>query len=184
MKKFLLFTFTLVCTATALTAETFPWPTDLKYDFMPKCKMEFVNGVVRNTDAKALPDIEAKYSRVVRVDGRTFKLPGEICEATSACYKTDFNGDGVTDYLFVSVKVWNGRFTGRSDVGVYVSRGKGKFSFTGLEVQELGAVMEGKTPMLVTCDYCADTVNMIRTTYKFDAEGMIRLHGAEPFFSN
>lgn len=174
------------CGALALAAsgaprKVFKESTALEYGFMPKCAMEFVNGVVRNTDSTAEPDIEAKYSKVIRVDGILFTLPGEICETTSACYRTDFNGDGVPDYVFVSIKVWNGRFAGKSDVAVYVSVPGGKRERVCLEVQCLDAVMEDGKPMLVKYDWSDDEVTMIRQIYKFDARGRMRLHRAEAF---
>ena len=60
--------------------KTFTWPTDLKYPFLPKQKMEFVNGTVKNTEATALPDIDAEYSRKIKVDNLIFTLPSELCE--------------------------------------------------------------------------------------------------------
>ena len=173
------------CGALALAAsgaprKIFKESTELEYaSFMTKCKMEFVDGVVKNTDAKALPDIDAQYSDKIRVDGILFTLPGEVCETTSACYRTDFNGDGVPDYVFVSIKVWNGRFAGRSDVAVYVSVPGGKRDRVCLEVQNLEAVVEGGKPMLVKYDWSDDEVTMIRQIYKFDAKGRMRLHRAE-----
>ena len=173
------------CCALALAASAagpykkFEWPTDLKYEFMPKCRMELVDGVVRNTDAEALPDIEEKYGRTVRVDGISFTLPGEVCEKFAACYRTDFNGDKIPDYVFVSVKVWNGRFAGCSDVAVYVSTPDGKRNCVCLEIQELEAVVEDGRPMLVKYDWSNDEVTMIRQVYKFDANGRMRLHRAE-----
>ena len=86
------------------------WSTELKYPFMPKQKMTFINGVVKNPGRSALPDADAKYSRKVKVNNLIFTLPGELCETMSACYKADLNGDKVPDYVFVSIKVWNGRF--------------------------------------------------------------------------
>lgn len=173
------------CCALALAAfggephKTFEWPTELKYEFMPKCEIELVDGVVKNTDATALPDIDEKYARTVRVDGIRFTLPGEICEKFVACYRTDFNGDNVPDYVFVHVKVWNGRFMGRSDVAVYVSTPEGTRNCVCLEVQDLEAVVEDGKPMLVKYDWSDDEVTMLRQVYKFDAKGRIRLHRAD-----
>lgn len=159
--------------------KTFGWPTELNYEFMPKCRIELIDGVVKNTDARALPDIEEKYARKVRVDGILFTLPGEVCEKFVACYRADFNGDKVADYVFVSVKVWNGRFAGRSDVAVYISTPGGKRDCVCLEIQELEAVVEDGRPMLVKYDWSGDEVTMIRQFYKFDAQGRMRLHRAE-----
>ena len=174
----------LCCAFAALTAcaRTFPWPTGLKYDFLPKRPMEFVDGVVRNTDSTAEPDIDAKYSRKVKVDGRTFELEFELCEATSACYRADLNGDGVPDYVFVDVEVWNGRFAGRSKVAVYVS-GKGREFRHSFEAQYLEAVMEDGVPMLVRYEI-RDDVTLTRTVLKFDASGEMRVHRTETIPKN
>ena len=173
------------CCALALAAfgggpyRSFGWPTDLNYDFMPKCKIELIDGVVRNTDAKALPDIEEQYARKVRVDGILFTLPEEVCEKFVACYRADFNGDKVQDYVFVSVKVWNGRFMGRSEVWVYVSTPNGKREAVRLVIQSLEAVVEDGRPMLVKYDWSDDDITMIRQFYKFDEKGRMHLHRAE-----
>ena len=100
-----------LCTAKPVN-KTFTWSTELKYPFMPKQKMTFINGAVKNPGRSALPDADAKYSKKVKVDNLIFTLPGELCETMSACYKADLNGDKVPDYIFVSIKVWNGRFAG------------------------------------------------------------------------
>ena len=182
MRKMFLILFgcgALALAASGASRPVFKESTGLEYGFMPKCAMEFVDGVVRNSDAKALPDIDAKYSGRIRVDGMLFTLPGEICETTSACYRADFNGDGVPDYVFVSIKVWNWRFAGKSDVAVYVSVPGGKRERVCLEAQCLDAVVEDGRPMLVKYDWSDDEVTMIRQLYKFDAKGRMRLHRAE-----
>ena len=159
----------------------FAWPTELKYPFLPKRQMTFVGGVVKNDDAAALPDIGARYGGKVRADGLIFTLPGEICETTSACYRADLNGDGVPDYVFVGVKVWNGRFAGRSDVAAYVSTPQKKYLLNVFEAQYLEAVREKGKIMLIKYAYSDDGVTLIRLSYGFTAAGAIRLYGAEAF---
>ena len=168
-----------VLAAAAEPVRTFAWPTELKYDFLPKRKIEIVNGVVKNTDATALPDVDEKYSCELRVDGRLFTLPFEVCEKFVACYRADLNGDGVQDYVFVHVEVWNGRFAGYSKVLVYISLPGGEYDRLLFGAMYLEAVMEEGKPMLVKYDWSADDVTLIRQVYKFDAKGRMRLHKAE-----
>ena len=155
--------------------------TDLEYPFFPKQKMEFINGVVKNTEATALPDIDAKYSKKIKVDDLIFTLPGELCETMSACYKADLNGDKVPDYVFVSIKVWNGRFAGQSDVGIFVSNPQKKYTFNAFETRYLEAeVINGKV-MLIKYDYSDDDENLIRQVYTFNKDGRIQLYQADAF---
>lgn len=163
------------------TNKSFDFPTELKYPFLPKQRMTFINGVIKNKDAKALPDIEAKYSNKIRVDNRNFTLPGEICETMSACYKADFNNDGIPDYVFVGVKVWNGRFAGRSDVAVYVSTKKKEYNLSVFETQYLEAVKENGRVMLVKYAYSDDNITLIRSFYGFNNDGTICLCRVEAF---
>ena len=161
--------------------KTFAWSTELKYPFLPKQKMEFINGVVKNTEATALPDIEAKYSNNIKVDDLIFTLPGELCETMSACYKADLNGDKVPDYIFVSIKVWNGRFAGQADVGVFVSNPQKKYAFNAFETRHLKAeVINGKV-MLIKYAYSDDNENLIRQVYTFNKDGQIQLYQADAF---
>ena len=154
--------------------KTFTWSTELKYPFMPKQKMAFINGVVKNPGRSALPDADAKYSRKVKVNNLIFTLPGELCETMSACYKADLNGDKVPDYIFVSIKVWNGRFAGQSDVGVFVSNPQKKYTFNAFETRHLEAeVINGKV-MLVKYAYSDDEITLIRQVYTFNEDGRIR----------
>ena len=175
-----------VCCSLSLCAakpvnKTFAWSTELKYPFMPKQKMELINGVVKNPGRSALPDADAKYSRKVKVNNLIFTLPGELCETMSACYKADLNGDKVPDYVFVNIKVWNGRFAGQSDVGVFVSNPQKKYTFNAFEALHLEAeVVNGKI-MLIKYDYSDDNESLIRQFYTFNAAGEIRLHLAEKF---
>lgn len=175
----------LCCCASMLAAagepKTFPWPTELKYDFLPKLEIELVNGVVKNTDARALPDIEAKYSSELRADGRLFTLPFEVCERFVACYRADLNCDGVQDYVFVHVEGLNGRFTGYSKILVYISQPGGQHDRLLFGAMRIEAVMEEGRPMLVKYDWAADDATLIRQVYKFDAKGRMRLHKAEAF---
>lgn len=161
----------------------FDWPTELKYDFLPRLKMTLINGVVKNKDATALPDIDEQYSAKVKVDGRIFELPGEICEAESlgACYRADLNGDAVPDYVFVNVKVWNGRFAGRSDVAVYVSDPQKEYVLSVFEIDRLEAARENGKIMLIKYAYSDDDVTMLRQFYRFTTEGAIRLDRVEAF---
>ena len=159
----------------------FAWPTELNYPFLPKRKMIFVNGVVKNKDATALPDIDAQYSDTVKVDDLLFKLPGEICEATSACYKADLNNDGIPDYLFVSVKVTNGRFAGESNVAVYVSNREKRYERNVMEVRFLEAEREKGRILLVKYAYSDDDVTLLREFYRFEPDGRLRLHDVAPF---
>lgn len=159
----------------------FKWPTELDYPFLPKRKMTFVNGVVRNKDATALPDIDAQYSNMVKVDGLLFKLPGEICETTSACYKADLNNDGIPDYLFVSVKVTNGRFAGESDVAVYVSNREKRYETNVMGVRFLEAAQENGRILLVKYAYSDDGETLLREFYRFEPDGRLRLHDVAPF---
>ena len=185
MMKIILTCITICCglflCAASPVKKTFEWATDLKYPFLPKQKMVFINGVVKNTKATALPDIEAKYSNRVRVDNLIFTLPGELCETMSACYKADLNGDKVPDYVFVSIKVWNGRFAGQSDVGIFVS-GPGKtYAFKAFETRHLEAeVINGKV-MLVKYAYSDDEETCIRQVYTFRSDGNLHLYKAEKF---
>lgn len=156
-------------------------PTELEYSFMPRQKMIFIDGVIRNKTARALPDIEAQYSKKVKVNNLIFNLPGELCESTSACYRADFNNDGIADYLFVSEKVNNGRFAGRSDLAVYVSESPIKYHITVFECQKLEAEMIGKYCMLIKYDYSDDDTSMIRQVYTFGKNGRMKLHSASAF---
>ena len=172
-------------TASALPArpadKPFEWPVDLNYDFMPKQKMIFINGVVKNHEERALPDIDAQYSHKVRVDNFIFTLPGELCEKLSACYKADLNGDKKPDYIFVNIKVWNGREAGRADVGVFVSNPQKKYTFNGFDALRFEAAVVNGQVMLVKYDFSDDDITYIRQFYTFDADGKIKLHGAEAF---
>ena len=161
--------------------KTFTWSTELKYPFMPKQKMTFINGVVKNPGRSALPDADAKYSKKVKVDDRIFTLPNELCETMSACYKADLNGDKVPDYIFVSIKVWNGRFAGQADVGVFVSNPQKKYAFNAFENRHLEAeVINGKV-MLIKYVYSDDNENLIRQVYTFNKYGQIQLYQADAF---
>ena len=179
-------TFLAVCCSLGLCAakpvnKTFTWSTELKYPFMPKQKMTFINGVVKNPGRSALPDADAKYSKKVKVDDRIFTLPNELCETMSACYKADFNGDKVPDYIFVSIKVWNGRFAGQSDVGIFVSNPQKKYTFNAFETRHLEAgVINGKV-MLIKYVYSDDNENLIRQVYTFNKDGQIQLYQADAF---
>jgi len=180
--KFMLFI--LCCCTTMLAAadeplRSFPWPTELEYEFLPKRKIEMVNGVVKNTDARALPDIDEKYSSELRVDGRLFTLPFEVCEKFVACYRADLNCDGVQDYVFVHVVGLNGRFTGYCKVLVYISLPGGRHDRLLFGAMHLEAVMEEGRPMLVKYDWSDDDITLIRQVYEFDAKGRMRLHKAE-----
>ena len=182
MKKFM-FTCIAFCGTFSLWAafQSANCSTDLEYPFFPKQKMEFINGVVKNTEATALPDIEAKYSKKIKVDDLIFTLPGELCETMSACYKADLNGDKVPDYVFVSIKVWNGRFAGQSDVGIFVSNPQKKYTFNAFETRHLEAgVINGKV-MLIKYAYSDDNENLIRQVYTFNKDGRIQLYQAEAF---
>ena len=183
MKRFFSTLFIIAATcafaASHTAKKTFAWSTDLKYSFMPKQKMTFINGVVKNTEATALPDIDAKYSNKVKIDDLTFTLPGELCETMSACYKADLNGDKVPDYVFVSVKVWNGRDAGTSDDGVFVSTPQKKYTFKAFEARHLEAeVINGKI-MLIKYACSDDEVTLIKQVYTFSKAGGINLHLAE-----
>ena len=179
-------TFLAVCCSLGLCAakpvnKTFTWSTELKYPFMPKQKMTFINGVVKNPGRSALPDADAKYSKKVKVDDLIFTLPGELCETMSACYKADLNGDKVPDYIFVSIKVWNGRFAGQADVGVFVSNPQKKYAFNAFETRHLKAeVINGKV-MLIKYAYSDDNENLIRQVYTFNKDGRIQLYLADAF---
>ncbi len=155
--------------------------TELNYPFLPAQKMTFINGVVKNTEATALPDIEAQYSHKVRVDNFIFTLPDELCETMAACYKADLNGDKKPDYIFVNIKVWNGRFAGLSDVGIFVSNQQKKYTFNAFEAQNLEALVENGKVMLVKYSYSDDDTTFIRQCYTFDQDGKISLYDAEPF---
>ncbi len=175
-----LFIIAATCTfaASHTAKKTFAWPTDLKYSFMPNQKISFINGIVKNPGRSAAPDADAQYSKKVKVDNLIFTLPGELCETMSACYKADFNGDKVPDYVFVSVKVWNGRYAGTSDVGVFVSTPQKKYAFKAFETRYLEAeVINGKV-MLLKYAYSDDEITLIRQAYTFDKKGQIRLHQA------
>ena len=141
--------------------------------------MAFINGVVKTPGRSALPDADAKYSRKVKVDNLIFTLPGELCETMSACYQADLNDDKVPDYVFVNIKVWNGRFAGQSDVGVFVSNSQKKYTFNAFETSHLEAeVINGKV-MLVKYAYSDDNENIIRQVYTFNTDGRTRLYQAE-----
>ena len=159
--------------------KAFDWSTDLKYPFFPRQKMEFINGTVKNTQSTASPDINAKYSNKIKVDGKIFTLPGALCEMLSACYKADLNGDKVPDYIFVSIKVWNGRFAGQSDVGIFVSNPQKTYTFNAFETRHLEAEMTDGKVMLVKYAYSDDDITLIRQIYTFNTEGQIQLHQAE-----
>lgn len=175
----IIFSLILLCLAASSFAKKFIWSTELKYSYFPKQKMEFINGVIKNHEETASPDIEAKYSHKVKVDNLIFTLPGELCETMSACYKADLNGDKVPDYVFVSVKIWNGRFAGQSDVGVFVSNPQKKYTFSAFETRHLEAkVINGKV-MLLKYAYSDDDENLIRQVYTFNEDGRIRLYQAD-----
>lgn len=185
MRSFL----TLACVCCCFSVFAAPRPADkpfaentkLNYSFMPAQKMELLNGIVRNTEDTALPDIDAKYSKKAKVDDLIFTLPGELCETMSACYKTDLNGDKTPDYVFVNIKVWNGRYAGQSDVGVFVSNPQKNYTFNAFEALHLEAeVVNGKV-MLIKYAYSDDNESLIRQFYTFNAAGEIRLHLAENF---
>lgn len=125
------------------------------------------------------PAADAKYSRKVKVNNLIFTLPSELCETMSACYKANLNGDNVPDYIFVSIKVWNGRFTGQADVGVFVSNPQKKYTFNAFETRHLEAeVINGKV-MLVKYAYSDDDENLIRQVYTFNKDGRIQLYQAD-----
>ncbi|MBR2440389.1 MAG: hypothetical protein IKB25_09360 [Lentisphaeria bacterium] len=188
MKKFFSI-LAIACTvnifaAPTLANKTFTWATDLKYPFFPKQKMSFVNGIVKNTEATALPDIDAAYSNKIRVDNLIFTLPNELCETMSACYKADLNRDKIPDYIFINIKVWNGRFAGQSDVGIFVSNPQKKYTFNAFEARHLEAeVINGKV-MLIKYAYSDDNENFIRQIYTFDKAGYIRLYQAAALMVN
>ena len=179
--------FVVLCSAVGSFAaprpanKPFDWANDLKYGFLPRQKMVFINGVVKNKTATALPDIEAKYSKKVRVDGRSFSLPGEICENTSACYKADLNGDRVPDYIFVNIKVLNGRLAGSSDVAVFVSDPQKNYALNVLSARHLEAEVVGGKIMLIKYDFSDDEETYIRQFYRLEKNGRCRLHRVEPF---
>lgn len=126
-----------------------------------------------------MPDADAKYSNKVKVDNLIFTLPGEVCETMSACYKADLNSDKVSDYVFVNIKVWNGRFAGQSDVGIFVSAPQKKYTFNAFEARHFEAeVINGKV-MLVKYTYSDDNKNLIRQVYTFNTNGRIQLYQAE-----
>ena len=158
--------------------KTFDWPHELKYAFLPKRKMTIANGEIKNKDARELPDINAKYGNKVKVDNRLFTLPWEICETMSACYKADLNGDGIPDYVFVSVKVWNGRFAGQSDVAAFVSNREQEYVLNIFETRYLEAVKEKGSIMLVKYAFSDDGVTLIRHLYRFKTDGIIKLQSA------
>ena len=166
--------FALCCAFAALTASarTYQWPSELKYDFLPKCKVELVDGVVRNADARALPDIGARYSSFVIVDEHSFSLPFEFCEI-DACYRADLNGDGEPDYLFVHVEGWNGRFAGESRVAAYVSTRQKEYRVNTFGILHLEAVLEDGVPTLIQYEFRRDR-ELYRTVLKFDADGFMR----------
>ena len=159
----------------------FAWSTDLKYPFLPKQQMTFIDGIVKNKDATALPDIDAEYSSKVKVDGRIFTLPGEICETMSACYKADLNNDGIPDYVFVSVKVWNGRYAGQSDVAAYVSNQEKTYTLNVFDAMFLEAEKENGKISLIKYAYSDDGITLIRQFYRFEPNGRCRLHNVELF---
>jgi hypothetical protein len=159
----------------------FVWPVELKYDFMPEQKMIFIDGVVKNREERALPDIEAQYSHKVRVDNLIFTLPGELCETLSACYKADLNQDQKPDYIFVNIKIWNGREAGRADVGVFVSNPQKKYTFNGFDALRFEAAVVNGRVMLVKYDLADDDISCIRQFYTFGIDGKIKLYGAEAF---
>ena len=180
MKRKIWFVFVLCIISNTLISATYlPDSTGVEYPFYRKQQMTFVNGIVRNPGRSASPDADAKYSKTVQVDGITFTLPGELCETMSGCYKADFNNDNVPDYVFINIKVWNGRYCGRSDVAVYVSTPSKKYFPHILTCQALDAEYTDGRPMLVKYDYSEDEVTFIRETYTFDLQGKIHLHRVE-----
>ena len=170
-----------VFAAPSSARKTFDWPHELKYAFLPKQKMTIVDGVVKNKGARALPDIDALYGNKVKVDNRVFTLPWEMCETMSTCYKADLNGDGIPDYIFVNVKVWNGRFAGQSDAAVFVSNQKRKYILNVFETRYLEAVKEKGSVMLVKYAFSDDGITLIRQFYCFRRNGRIQLHSAAAF---
>ena len=168
-----------ICCAANPVNKPFTWSTELKYPFFPKQKMDFINGVIKNPGRSASPDADAKYSHKVKVDNLIFTLPGELCETMSACYKADLNGDKVPDYVFVSVKIWNGRFAGQSDVGIFVSNPQSKYTFNAFETRHLEAEVINDKVMLLKYAYSDDNEKLIRQVYTFNKDGRIRLYQAE-----
>lgn len=175
MKKLLLTGIVMICFS-VLRAGELPWPTELKYDFLPAQKITFVKGVVKNNEATAMPDIHAQYSKNVMVDGKMFRLPWELCETMCACYKADLNNDQVPDYVFVNVVVWNGRFCGTSDVAVFVSNPEKSYSQNFFKSFSLDAVKTDGRIMLVKYAHADDEVSLIKQRYTFSKEGLIELH--------
>lgn len=177
MKKILVFlvinSFIAAFAAPRPADKPFTWSTDLTYPFMPKQKMTFIKEAVRNTGSPR--------GSAVKVDNRTFKLPGRICRSASACYKADLNGDKIPDYIFVSIKVMNGRFAGRSDVGFFVSNPRKKYTFSAFETQHLEAEIVNGRVMMIKYARSDDDITFIRQFYTFTAEGRLRLHRAEKF---
>lgn len=169
----------LCCFISSLSAKKYEWPTDLKYDFMPKQKMIFADGVIKNPGPGASPDADAKYGKKIKVDDRIFTLPGELCETMSACYKADLNGDKVPDYIFVNVKVWNGRYAGFSDVGIFVSNQQKKYVFSAFETRFLEAGIINGRIMLFKYIFSDDDETLIRQIYNFGKNGRISLFRAE-----
>ena len=74
--------------------------------------------------------------------------------------KANLTGDKIPDYVFVSIKVWNGRYAGQSDVGVFVSNPQKKYTFNTFETRHLEAeVINGKI-MLGKYVYSDDNENL------------------------
>ena len=93
--------------------------------------------------------------------------------------KLNLNSDKVPDYVFVSIKVWNGRFAGQADVGVFVSNPQKKYTFNAFETRHLEAeVINGKV-MLIKYAYSDDNENLIRQLYTFNKDGRIQLYQAD-----
>ena len=180
--KNIIFFLTIICLFSAGAAPfRFADPTQLKHSYLPKQKMIFVNGSVKNKESTALPDIDALYSSKIKVDNLIFTLPDELCETMSACYKTHLNADKTPDYIFVNVKVWNGRFTGLSDIAVFVSNSQNKYVLNTFEALRFDSVMVNRQVMLVKYSLSDDDITYIRQIYSFNRNGQISLHAAEKF---
>ena len=181
MKKVILFLAFICSLCASATPFRFADPAELKHSYLPKQKMEFINGVIKNKESTALPDIDALYSSKIKVDNLIFTLPGELCETMSACYKADLNADKTPDYIFVNVKVWNGRFTGLSDIAVFVSNSQKKYVLNTFEALRFDSAIINRQVMLVKYSLSDDDITFIRQIYTFNRNGQISLYNAGKF---
>ena len=60
--------------------------------------------------------------KTLRIDGKTFELPDEVCEMNCSAWRADFNGDGEPDYILSVAGMGNGRNFGNGTLYIFMSK--------------------------------------------------------------